>query len=82
VDFEVLASIAGRTGGEFFNAQDEAALDAIYRRIDAAAVADVRTQSWRPRESLVHWPAGLAVILALFAYTALLLGPRNRSAAK
>ena len=80
VDFDTLAAIAARTGGEFFNAENEAALDAVYRRIDATAVADVRTQSWRPRESLLHWPAGMAVILALLAYAALLSGSRLRSA--
>jgi len=78
VDFDVLAAIASRTGGEFHNAEDEAALDAVYRRIDQTVAAEVRTQSWRPRESLVHWPAGLAVILVLFAYAALLLGSRRR----
>jgi Ca-activated chloride channel family protein len=78
VDFETLAEIARRTGGEFFNAEGETALDAIYRRIDQSAVADIRTQSWRPRDSLVHWPAGIAVILVLLTYVALLLAPRRR----
>jgi Ca-activated chloride channel family protein len=76
----MLAAIAASTGGEFFNAENEAALDAVYRRIDETAAADVRTQSWRPRESLLHWPAGLAVILALLAYAALLSGSRLRGA--
>jgi Ca-activated chloride channel family protein len=80
VDFDTLAAIATRTGGEFFNAENEAALDAVYRRIDETAAADVRTQSWRPRESLLHWPAGIAVILALLAYAALLSGSRLRGA--
>ena len=80
VDFDTLAAIARRTGGEFFNAEDEAGLDAIYRRIDETAVADVRTQSWRPRESLVHWPAGLAVVLVLAAYLLLLAGSWRRGA--
>ncbi|MGB5625065.1 MAG: VWA domain-containing protein [Woeseiaceae bacterium] len=80
VDFEVLDDIATRTGGEFFNAEDEAALDAVYRRIDETAAAEVRTQSWRPRESRVHWPAGIATVLALFAYAALLLGSRRKGA--
>jgi Ca-activated chloride channel family protein len=78
VDFDVLAAIARRTGGEFYNAEDEAALDAVYRRIDQTAVADVRTQSWRPRESLVHWPAGFAVILVLLTYAGLLFSSRRR----
>jgi Ca-activated chloride channel family protein len=78
VDFDTLATIAARTGGSFYRADDEAALDDIYRRIDAATVSDVRTQSWRPRESLVHWPAGAAVVLVLFAYLVLLLGGRGQ----
>jgi Ca-activated chloride channel family protein len=78
VDFAVLAAIASRTGGEFYNAEDEATLDAVYRRIDQTAVADVRTQSWRPRESLVQWPVGIAVILVLLTYAGLLLTSRRR----
>ena len=78
VDFDPLAVIASRTGGEFFNAENEAALDAVYRRIDETAVADVRTQSWRPRESLVHWPAGLAVVLVLMTYILLMVVSRRR----
>lgn len=56
VDFAALASIARRTGGAFFNAEDETALDTVYRKIDATAVADVRTQSWRPRTSCCTGP--------------------------
>ena len=67
VDFDVLTAIAERTGGQFFNAQDEAA-------------ADVRTRSWRPRDSLVHWPAGAATVLVLAAYVVLLLAGRKREA--
>ena len=78
VDFDVLTAIAARSGGEFFNAESETALEAIYRRIDEAAAADVRTQSWRPRESLVHWPAGLALLLVGLAYAVLLAGARPR----
>ncbi len=80
VDFDTLAEIARRTGGEFYNAEDETALDAVYRRIDQTAVADVRTQSWRPRESLVHWPVGIAVILVLLTYAGLLFSSRRRGA--
>ena len=82
VDFEVLAAIARRTGGAFYNAEDETALEAVYRRIDEIAVADVRTQSWRPRDSLVHWPAGFAVILTLFTYAGLWFGSWRRGEGK
>ena len=80
VDFDTLQAIADRTGGAFFDAVDETTLDRVYRRIDELAVADVRTTAWRPRESLVHWPAGSAAIVALLVYALLLLGTRRRGA--
>ena len=53
VDFAALNEIASRTGGRFFNAEDESTLAEVYREIDEATAADVRTQTWRPRNSLV-----------------------------
>jgi len=79
VDFDLLAEVARRTGGRFYNAEDQAALADVYRRIDDASVADVRTESWRPRTSLVHWPAGAALVLVLAGYVLLLLTARRRS---
>jgi Ca-activated chloride channel family protein len=81
VDFATLEGIAGRTGGSFFNAEDETALVGIYQEIDEATTADLRTQSWRPRESLVHWPAGMVTLLLMLASSALLLRRRNLKAA-
>lgn len=72
VDFSTLGTIAERTGGTFSNAEDEQSLIDIYDAIDAATSADVRTQTWRPRTSLVFWPAGVAVILMLAGYLLLL----------
>lgn len=68
VDFDTLAAVAGRTGGRFFNVRDEGALAGVYQEIDRATTAAVRTESWRPRTALVHWPASLVfLILALAA---------------
>jgi Ca-activated chloride channel family protein len=79
VDFDVLSRIAQRTGGQFFTADDETALDAVYRRIDEISVAEVQTEAWRPRKSLVHWPAGAAVSIVLLAYVVLMVtGSRGR----
>ncbi|MEM8769777.1 MAG: VWA domain-containing protein [Pseudomonadota bacterium] len=81
VDFATLAAIAERTGGAFQRADDEAALSAVYRAIDAATAAEVRTESWRPRRSLVAWPAAFALLLALlYCSVALLLQRRAASA--
>jgi Ca-activated chloride channel family protein len=78
VDFDVLGTIAARTGGQFFNATDETALEQVYRRIDELSAAEVRVQSWRPRTPLVHWPAGAATIVVLLGYAALLFSSRRR----
>lgn len=78
VDFETLQAVAERTGGEFFRATDESSLADVYERIDQLAVADVKTSEWRPRESLMHWPVGAALGLALFMYAALLIGAWRR----
>jgi Ca-activated chloride channel family protein len=78
VDFDTLDKIAARTGGQFYNAEDENALAGVYAAIDRATAVDIRTQSWRPRESLVHWPAGIALGTAILAYLLLLASARPR----
>jgi Ca-activated chloride channel family protein len=81
VDFDVLQAVAERTGGEFFSAEDEQGLLAVYRAIDKLTPGEVRTESWRPRESLAHWPAAAAVVLGLVAYLLMLLVSRRKEAA-
>ena len=78
VDFATLEAIATQTGGSFYKAEDETALAEVYRAIDRATAVEISTESWRPRDSLVHWPAGLAVITVLLAYLLLLAANRQR----
>ena len=78
VDFDALREIAQRSGGSFFTAEDERALDEVYQRIDELAPQQVRTESFRPRASLVHWPAGMAVLVGLFGYSFMLSSHRQR----
>ena len=80
VDFSLLTDIAGRTGGEFFNAEDENALAAVYQRIDEATAAEVNTESWRPRQSLVVWPAGAALLIGLATLAGMRFGGRRNGA--
>jgi len=80
VDFETLSSIAERTGGSFFTADNESSLQEVYQRIDAMDPGEVKIQSWRPRDSLVHWPAGAGLLLGLL--TALLLLARRPARAR
>lgn len=73
VDFEALAAIAERTGGLFFTAEDESALADVYRRIDELDPGEVNTQQWRPRDLLVFWPVGAALLFGLPLHLLLLL---------
>ncbi len=79
VDFAALEAIASRTGGQFFNAENETALADVYQRIDAMSPGEIKTQTWRPRESLVHLPLGAALVLGILAYAMLFWGSVRRS---
>jgi len=78
VDFALLAQIAALTGGSFFTAGDEAALAKVYARIDEIAPRNTKTESWRPRDSLTHWPTGAATLLGLFTSFILLYKTRSK----
>ena len=78
VDFATLEAVASRTGGRFFNAENEAALSEVYRRIDELSPGEVKTESWRPRKSLVHWPAGAGAVVGILAYALALALTRRR----
>ncbi len=67
-DFDVLKDIARLSGGKFFSAADQAGLASIYDRIDQLTVRETKRTSYRPRRSLIHWPAALAIILGLAFY--------------
>lgn len=71
VDKQALQEIARRTGGQFFFAGDAGRLAEIYRRIEDLAPRKVETISFRPRESVGHWPLAIAAILALLTITVL-----------
>jgi len=66
IDEELLEAIAGATGGQYFRATNEAALDSVYRRIDALERTTVevsRQVNYRDR----HGPLLALATLALLA---------------
>ncbi|WP_170399113.1 VWA domain-containing protein [Ruegeria arenilitoris] len=79
VDLDALKAIADRTGGEYFFANDEAALAQTYQRIDEQNPRVVETQSYRPRESLAHYPSLAALLLMLGSTAGLHFAQRRRS---
>jgi Ca-activated chloride channel family protein len=80
VDLATLRDVAARTGGEFFFADDEAALREVYSRIDELAPREVETLSYRPRRSLAWIPLALAASIGVLTVAALALGARRRAA--
>ncbi|WP_109311852.1 VWA domain-containing protein [Ruegeria sp. AU67] len=81
VDLDALKDIAERTGGEYFFADDEEALADTYARIDELNPRVVETQSYRPRESLAHYPLALALLTMLITMTGQHVIQRRRGAA-
>lgn len=81
VDLDALQDIASRTDGQYFFADDEAALAEVYQRIDDLNPRIVDTQTYRPKESLAHYPSGLALVLITITASLLHLTHRRRRAA-
>lgn len=72
VNLDALQTVASTTGGQFFRAEDGTQLQAIYADIDRLAPAKLQTLSWRPKLPLFQWPLGVAVLLSMFLWLALL----------
>ncbi|WP_171183086.1 VWA domain-containing protein [Ruegeria sp. HKCCC2117] len=81
VDLDALKDIADRTGGAYFFANDQDALTETYARIDELNPRIVETQSYRPRESLAHYPLGLVVLLMLMTLAVQHVAQKRRGAA-
>lgn len=77
LDIDTLEAIARGTGGAHFHADDPAALEEIYRRIDALEPSTARSLSWRPRTPLFVWPLAGTAFLVVF----LALGTARREVA-
>jgi Ca-activated chloride channel family protein len=65
LDEDTLKDIAERTGGKYYRATDEQALDEIYQRILEMEKTAFRVKSFRQRKEIAKYvlPAGLAVLL-------------------
>jgi Ca-activated chloride channel family protein len=50
IDPDLLKTIAERTGGEFFRAQDSAALRQIFERIDRLETSEIKQAAFRRYE--------------------------------
>jgi Ca-activated chloride channel family protein len=68
VDFETLKTISAIADGRFFEAGDVRGLASVYAEIDQLVPREANFESYRPRHSLVHWPAASLTLLALLFY--------------
>lgn len=78
VDLDMLEEIARQTGGKYFYASDQDALSDVYAQIDALTPRVSDTVSYRPRESLVHWPLAGALLLLIAVTAGLHVASRRR----
>lgn len=81
VDLAALQSIASTTGGAYFFASDQVALEKVYQEIDKLNPRVTETTSYRPKESLFHIPLALAVLLVIGGTAVMTVGKWRRSAA-
>ena len=81
VDLAALQAIADQTGGSYFFASDEEALEAVYAEIDALNPRVTQTTSYRPTEPLHHLPLGAALLILIGATALLTLKTRAGQAA-
>ncbi len=79
VDIAALEDIAARANGRSFFAGDEAGLARIYARIDEMSPRNIETISFRPRQSLGHFPLAIATLIGLLGASGLHLRSILRS---
>lgn len=65
LDEDSLKSIASKTGGQYFRAQDVESLLKIYAFLDQAEPISNDELSYRPVDELYHWPLIVALLLSL-----------------
>ncbi|GAA6192608.1 VWA domain-containing protein [Phaeobacter sp. NW0010-22] len=82
VDLATLKEIANRTGGQFFFADDETALTAVYSEIDKQNPRATETLSYRPKRSLTHLPFALALLIILGTVAGFTLSQRRNARAR
>lgn len=62
LDEEALNAVAKNTGGTYFHANNREELEGIYTEIDQMGTREVKSESFRPRRDLFHWPLFLFLL--------------------
>lgn len=64
-DYAVLEAIAGKTGGQFFQAQNRSRFEAVLKEIDGLEKTVVEVKHSRQVRGLFLWPLGLGLALLI-----------------
>jgi Ca-activated chloride channel family protein len=67
IDVTTLKTVAERTGGRYFEAQNTDTLNAIYKLLDELEAIDITAKTVRPQRSFLHYPLALAAFALLLA---------------
>ena len=67
LDEKSLATIAEKTGGQYFRARDSQGMSEIYSLLDKLEPIEQEQQQMRPLSALYYWPLALAALLC-FVY--------------
>ncbi|MGD8346529.1 MAG: VWA domain-containing protein [Lysobacterales bacterium] len=78
LDEATLSAIAETTGGQYFHAEDRAALERVYDQLDELNPRQVETSVYRPQNELFHWPLGFAMLLSLALFGLAEIAARGR----
>lgn len=65
LDEALLTNLATSTGGRYFRAKDPKELMQIYQLLDELEPIEREPQTFRPQQSLLHWPLFIALLLML-----------------
>ncbi len=66
LDPDALKAIAQATGGRFFEATNTDQLKQVYAQLDKLEPSIRDTRTYRPVRALYYWPAGAALLIALY----------------
>ena len=64
LDEQMLNDVAQLSGGKYFRAKSSKELAGIYTLLDKLEPVEIETETFRPSQSLFHWPLAAALIIS------------------
>lgn len=63
LDEKLLTTMADMTGGQYFRARNAPELELIYEAINRLEPIEQEAKTYRPTQSLFHWPLSMALLI-------------------